>query len=197
MENITGNYDALQAAAEKATKGSWINVGAWVENENDDLKDICDCRPNGNEDYEQALRDAAYIALASPDTILRLLLERSSAMEAADSSYTTSDTTAIRDVIYERRRQIEVERRETGNDDQYTDGELPEAAVAYALSAAGWDLDSATNYWPNSWAGCWFKPTTPRRDLVKAAALIIAEIERIDRDPGDESHHDHLNGGSL
>ncbi|MGR8018919.1 ead/Ea22-like family protein [Burkholderia cenocepacia] len=197
MENITGNYDALQAAAEKATKGSWINVGAWVENEHDDLKDICDCRPNGNDDYEQALRDAAYIALANPDTILRLLLERSSAMEAGARSYTMSDTAAIRDVICERRRQIEVERRETGTDDQYTDGELPEAAVAYALSAAGWDLDSATTYWPSSWAGCWFNPTTPRRDLVKAAALIIAEIERIDRDPGDESHHDHLNGGSL
>ena len=27
----------------------------------------------------------------------------------------------------------------------------------------------------------WFKPTTPRRDLVKAGALIIAEIERLDR----------------
>ncbi|WP_321929412.1 ead/Ea22-like family protein [Burkholderia cenocepacia] len=197
MENITGNYDALQAAAEKATKGSWLNVGAWVENENDDLKDICDCRPNGNEDYEQALRDAAYIALANPDTILRLLLERSSAMEAAARSYTTSDTAAIRDVIYERRRQIEVERMETGNDDQYTDGELPEAAVAYALSAAGWDHDTAAQYWPSSWAGCWFKPITPRRDLVKAAALILAEIERIDRDPGNESHHNHLNGGSL
>lgn len=51
MENVTSNYDALYAAAEKATKGNWINVGAWVENERDDLKDICDCRPNGNEDY--------------------------------------------------------------------------------------------------------------------------------------------------
>ncbi|CAG9193304.1 hypothetical protein BGLA2_1080011 [Burkholderia gladioli] len=76
MENITSDYDALQAAAEKATKGNWINVGAWVENERHDLKDICDCRPNGNEDYEQAVLDAAYIALANPNTILRLLFER-------------------------------------------------------------------------------------------------------------------------
>ncbi|WP_321846770.1 ead/Ea22-like family protein [Burkholderia cepacia] len=197
MEHVTNNDDALQAAAEKATKGNWINVGAWVENEHDDLKDICDCRPNGNEDYEQALLDAAYIALANPDTILRLLRDRRAATEAAAHTHTMNDTAAIRDVISERRRQIEVERRETGSDDQYTDGELPEAAVAYALSAAGWDLDTAANYWPSSWAGCWFKPTTPRRDLVKAAALIVAEIERIDRDPGHDSHHDHLNGGSL
>ncbi|AOI94818.1 ead/Ea22-like family protein [Burkholderia sp. LA-2-3-30-S1-D2] len=83
MENVTSNYDALHAAAEKATKGNWINVGAWVENESDDLKDICHCRPNGNENYEQALLDAAYIALANPDTILRLLLERRTALEAA------------------------------------------------------------------------------------------------------------------
>lgn len=106
-------------------------------------------------------------------------------------------SSAACDVLVERRRQIEVEHRDTGCDDQYTDGELSEAAVAYALSAGGWDLDTATHYWPSSWAACWFKPTTPRRDLVKAAALILAEIERIDRDPGDESHHDHLNGGSL
>lgn len=31
------------------------------------------------------------------------------------------------------------------------------------------------------WDRSWWKPTTPRRDLVKAAALILAEIERIDR----------------
>ncbi|WP_175749779.1 ead/Ea22-like family protein [Burkholderia pyrrocinia] len=83
MEHIASNYDALQAAAEKATKGNWINVGAWVENEHDDMKDICDCCPNGNEDYEQALLDAAFIALANPDTILQLLHERRTALEAA------------------------------------------------------------------------------------------------------------------
>ena len=31
------------------------------------------------------------------------------------------------------------------------------------------------------WEDAWWKPTTPRRDLVKAAALILAEIERLDR----------------
>lgn len=54
--------------------------------------------------------------------------------------------------------------------------------------------------WPHSWASCWFKPTNRRRDLVKAAALLIAEIDRLDRaddEIGDESHHSHLNGGDL
>jgi hypothetical protein len=35
--------------------------------------------------------------------------------------------------------------------------------------------------WPGGWDWSWFKPTTPRRDLVKAGALIVAEIERLDR----------------
>ena len=33
--------------------------------------------------------------------------------------------------------------------------------------------------WP--WLSSWWKPSTNRRDLVKAGALILAEIERLDR----------------
>lgn len=38
--------------------------------------------------------------------------------------------------------------------------------------------------WPvcgKPWDEKWWKPKNPRRDLVKAGALILAEIERIDR----------------
>ncbi|AXF21376.1 hypothetical protein CUJ89_13380 [Burkholderia pyrrocinia] len=233
MENFTSNYDALQAAAERATKGNWINVGAWVENERDDLKDICDCRPNGNEDDEQALLDAAYIALANPDTILRLLREWRTAREATsqhptqasvaanqlclcgtvlahthhhcatpvmwrmyeESNAFRNTTAAARDILTERHRQIQHEGLTPDRDDGYTEAELPRAAAAYVLSACGFSNAVTLDFWP--WITDWWKPTTPRRNLVKAAALILAEIERIDRDPGDESHHDHLNGGSL
>lgn len=34
-------------------------------------------------------------------------------------------------------------------------------------------------HWP--WSREWWKPKNPRRDLVKAGALIVAEIERLDR----------------
>ncbi|TIM14496.1 MAG: hypothetical protein E5Y67_12520 [Mesorhizobium sp.] len=37
----------------------------------------------------------------------------------------------------------------------------------------------APTRWP--WDASWWKPTARRRDLVKAGALIAAEIERIDR----------------
>ena len=36
-------------------------------------------------------------------------------------------------------------------------------------------------WWP--WSLDWWKPKDPRRDLVRAGALIVAEIERLDRQP--------------
>ena len=38
-------------------------------------------------------------------------------------------------------------------------------------------------FWP--WDGNRWKPSTPRNDLIKAAALLIAEIERLDRIEAD------------
>ncbi len=38
---------------------------------------------------------------------------------------------------------------------------------------------SAPRNWP--WHASWWKPTTTRRNLVKAAALLISEIKRLDR----------------
>ncbi|MET3820464.1 hypothetical protein ACVK00_003151 [Burkholderia sp. PvR073] len=102
---------------------------------------------------------------------------------------------AVRDVLAERHRQILHEGMTPDQDDRYTEAELSRAAAAYILSACGFSNAITLDFWP--WSTDWWKPTTPRRNLVKAAALIFAEMERIDRDPGDESHHDHLNGGSL
>lgn len=81
-------------------------------------------------------------------------------------------TQAASDVIAERVRQQEVEGWTVADDDEYTNGELRSAAACYVNG----DTKSG---WP--WDKEWWKPTTDRRDLVKAAALILAEIERIDR----------------
>ncbi|WP_333906123.1 hypothetical protein [Delftia acidovorans] len=102
---------------------------------------------------------------------------------------------AARDVLAERRRQVEVEGWTPEHDDQHDEGEMCFAAAGYAavasdnLQAISRDIDRdltlddnvypPTNYpWPRSWE---FKPCTPRRALVKSGALILAEIERIDR----------------
>lgn len=94
---------------------------------------------------------------------------------------------AIQDVIDERQRQQWGEKFSTDHDDQHNDGELAAAGAAYAINAAdqmhpysqGDGGNEQPVFWP--WAVEWWKPKNPRRDLVRAAALIIAEIEKIDR----------------
>ena len=66
------------------------------------------------------------------------------------------------------------------HDDQHELGEMAAAAGCYALAAAGNpEHQDPHDEWPWDWR--WWKPTTARRNLVKAAALIVAEIERLDR----------------
>lgn len=80
------------------------------------------------------------------------------------------------DVLAERERQIKAEGMERQYDDKYRHGELRRAAAVYAYPQV---MERDTTIWP--WAQSWMKHTNPRRDAVKAAALLIAEIERIDR----------------
>lgn len=94
-------------------------------------------------------------------------------------------TAAAHDVLVERRRQIEAEGWTPEHDDEHDGGELACAAAAYALDA-GDKLDQRPpDFWP--WYGGrprevrWWKPSDRRRNLVKAGALILAEIERLDR----------------
>jgi hypothetical protein len=79
---------------------------------------------------------------------------------------------AAYDVITERRRQVTAEGWTLEHDDAQAAGELAAAAACYALG-------SKLPVWP--WHAKWWKPSRPRRNLVRAAALIIAEIERLDR----------------
>lgn len=91
-------------------------------------------------------------------------------------------SSAISDVIAERVRQREVEGWTPEHDDKHRHAELLDAATCYVTSVAGGlklRADGAPNRWP--WRREWWKPKDPRRDLVRAAALILAEIERLDR----------------
>ncbi len=82
------------------------------------------------------------------------------------------------DVLAERQRQIYVEGFDEAHDEQWDGDELVHAAICYAepnREITGEPL----HFWP--WVWQWWKPKDRRRDLVRAAALIIAEIDRIDR----------------
>lgn len=93
---------------------------------------------------------------------------------------------AVLSVVAERQRQIDAEGWTPDHDDQHTGGELAGAASAYAMSAAasiGVGKNAIITDPPPffQFAPEWWKPRSPREDLIRAAALIIAEIERLDR----------------
>ncbi|EPJ1884017.1 hypothetical protein [Enterobacter asburiae] len=85
---------------------------------------------------------------------------------------------ALLGVISERQRQQSVEGWTPEHDDQYGESQLLWASSCYVLNTIQ-PFNRIPMDWP--WAPEWWKPTNPRRDLVKAGALILAEIERIDR----------------
>ncbi len=100
-------------------------------------------------------------------------------------------TRAVTSVVAERQRQIKAEGYTAEHDDKHDSGELAGAAACYArhVNARSWvflqdRFDAYRNEpVPNAWpfdAASW-KPRSPREDMVKATALGIAEIERMDR----------------
>ncbi|ENU3990418.1 hypothetical protein ACFH0L_004671 [Enterobacter kobei] len=88
---------------------------------------------------------------------------------------------AVQSVISERQRQQSVEGWTPEHDGQYSKSQLLWASSCYVLNTIQ-PFNRIPLDWP--WAPEWWKPTHPRRDLVKAGALILAEIERIDRAAG-------------
>ncbi|WP_343728489.1 hypothetical protein [Duganella sp.] len=92
--------------------------------------------------------------------------------------------TALRDIAAERQRQISAEGWTPEHDDKHTAGDMAIAASCYAwagCSHAESDVQSKRLPldWP--WSAAWWKPKDKRSNLVRAGALILAEIERLDR----------------
>lgn len=93
--------------------------------------------------------------------------------------------TAIDDIAAERKRQIDAEGWSPDHDDEHDWSEMLDAAICYTAAARrGYSMNDflqeiVRRLWP--WDRSWWKPTDRRRSLVKAGALIVAEIERLDR----------------
>jgi len=79
-------------------------------------------------------------------------------------------------IAAERVRQI-IEGWTPERDDDHGDGELAKAAACYALEHTA--HNDMTAMWP--WGEEAWKPHSPLRDLVRAGALIAAEIDRLQR----------------
>jgi hypothetical protein len=113
---------------------------------------------------------------------------------------TESKVAALDDIAAERQRQIASEGWSTAHDDGHANGELAIAAAWYAINSPYvarkeclgdpshimhglYDIfkpwSESEFKWP--WSLEWWRPKNQRRDLVRAGALIVAEIERLDR----------------
>jgi hypothetical protein len=151
--------------------------------------------------HNKALRDASEVcqnlAAQVMDAVLTGLPEQARQRESMEAAFTKAqhvilalqapqeapaEPAAWGDVLAERKRQVKKEGWTPEHDDQHDMGQLARAAATYAWCASVGTVDrgdAVPTTWP--WDREWWKPTDRRRDLVKAGALILAEIERLDR----------------
>lgn len=87
-------------------------------------------------------------------------------------------------IFEERQRQVDEEGWTRAHDDSHTDGELAKAAESYLSTVTNPDEEEnpPRPAWDWPWDKQWWKPSPdPVRNLVKAGALIAAEIDRLQR----------------
>lgn len=148
-----------------------------------------------------ALADAYGLPSAANQKQARVI-EAIDAVKAEINSFLAAhsgkNSDAIGEVIAERERQISREGWTAEHDAMHPVGQLARAGAGYAKFAFANRHAPPVN-WP--WDEKWWKPKSPRRNLIRAAALIIAEIERMDRieydPPGvPEPTMDNRDGGA-
>jgi hypothetical protein len=151
----------------KPTAGGHVQHMAELIAERDALKAALD--------YERSAANALRLALDVAQGAPRTDMAREALARAAAARVPL--TPAASDVLAERRRQIEIEGWTPQHDDiEHLPDELALAACCYCMA----DKDDAPPaVWPWDWG--WWKPKDRRRNMIKAAALLLAEIERMDR----------------
>jgi hypothetical protein len=94
--------------------------------------------------------------------------------EALDEARKARDVTeGVSLIAVERARQMSVEGWTPAHDDEHHRGELAVSAARYALHDT-----AVSNRIAWQWESYWWKPKDPIRNLVRAGALIAAEIDR-------------------
>ena len=178
------NKQALRSKSRAASAGKWIKESG------DGWEAICssDDQANGNfiiAHFEgpDAEANREFVQVANPDTVLALLDELEAAEKRIAELEGGAFNPAILDVVAERQRQKTIEGWTPEHDDEHCNGELAMAAVCY-INETGTVNRNGGKPWGWPWDASWWKPKTRRRNLVKAGALILAEIERLDRDAG-------------
>ncbi|HFK2233845.1 TPA: hypothetical protein ACGXEV_000593 [Pseudomonas aeruginosa] len=185
---LAGLYEAAQAqhSAGYAEARQCVNCRHIGINDAADYAACHDCRWTGPEPDEDKCPGCAgenCMAAACPECGGRyeLVAEAKISTPAAQAGQMPQ---AWLDVQAERRRQITAEGWTPEHDDEHDNGEMARAAACYALAGSSAPNDGTAALlvslaWP--WDQQWWKPTSARRDLVKACALALAEIERLDR----------------
>jgi hypothetical protein len=102
----------------------------------------------------------------------------------ADANLVGAEPCGVTLIADERRRQMEELHWTPQHDDSHGNWELSRAAICYASMGAGGPFsnpshDNPPEGWP--WHGWWKPSPDPIRNLVKAGALLAAEIDRLRR----------------
>jgi hypothetical protein len=115
-------------------------------------------------------------------SLLRTLAEQP-AQEQATRNLPDDIRVPLHTLWAERRRQVEVEGWTPEHDDEHAQGDIARAVSAYADPRVQARRQGVGCYipviWP--WSAEWWKPKDKRSNLIKAGALVLAEIERLDR----------------
>lgn len=192
----TGQY-LLDISAEANPAELIIHVATDAEKEGRTVGDLRD-KPNPGEviQPEKMAVRLAFFTVAGLDALeqqLRLLRKEHFASSPAAPVVREPQplTQAAFDVLAERHRQVDAEGWTPEHDDQHNDGSMALAASVYALIGSSDGRHRGDNgqtpsiteiLWPWNWS--WLKPKSRRSNLIRAAALLLAEIERLDRKSG-------------
>ncbi|WP_406904800.1 ead/Ea22-like family protein [Klebsiella oxytoca] len=183
--DITELAQSLKAAAERVIKNydsEWFETGSQICTvHKSKINLISLANPVNVLALVEALEKAQTKAIEQGRTACELFDEVTALRQRIAELESRTVTAAAADVLAERQRQVTADGWTAERDDGYQNSELADAAACYAIHAHNQGF-STPAHWP--WSQDWWKQTSPRRDLVKAGALILAEIERLDRAAG-------------